>query len=178
MTADGQYAGDDYLYIKGNQGAPQAPLFCLLTSQSFHSLIHSYGLIYPKTKNRKKKKKPNSLLLVLCKSLLHLARPTSHPHRSPHRVLHYSPGPLILQVTLHVLLALLTCLSSKPLMPVFQNTAQLLFHLKAFHGITPVATWSAADPTQLSSAVRAASALSPGLTTWNYNAVFLSFSPI
>ena len=176
MTADGQYAGDDYLYIKGNQGAPQATLFCLLTSQSFHSLIHSYGLIYRKTKNRKKKM--NSLLLVLRKSLLHLARPTSHPHLSPHRVLHYSHSPLILQVTLHVLLALLTCLSSKPLMPVFQNTAQLLFHLKAFHGITPVATWSGANPTQLSSALHAASALSLGLMTWNYNAVFLAFSPI
>lgn len=48
-----------------------------------------------------------------------------------HHVLHYSPCPLTLQLSLHVLLTLLTSLS---------YAAQILFHLKAFHGITAAAT--------------------------------------
>ena len=48
LWADGQYAGDNYLCVRGNQGAPQVSFFCLLTSQSFQSFIHSCSLIYPK----------------------------------------------------------------------------------------------------------------------------------
>ena len=54
-------------------------------------------------KNKNKQKNTNSLLLVLCKSRLHLARPTSPPHLSPHmshHVLPYSPCPLTLQLIL------------------------------------------------------------------------------
>ena len=102
-------------------------------------------------KNKNKRKNTNSLLLVLCKSRLHLARPTSPPHLSPHRshhVLPYIPCPLTLQLILCALLTLLISLS---------YAAQILFHLKAFHGITPAATGTGLIPPNTLPAV------SPGL---------------